>query len=91
MSILRTTRALVFPSRLAVISKNGTRAIFGPTPINNSKNVSITQVDVNRVVVHGSDFLSWFVIAGARPGFVPRRSRKAEAHTSIVLPTLLAG
>jgi hypothetical protein len=41
VSILRTTRPFVAGSISEVTSRNGTSAIFGPTPINNSKNVSI--------------------------------------------------
>jgi len=43
VSILRTTSAFVAESISDVTSRNGTSAIFGPTPINNSKKVSITR------------------------------------------------
>jgi hypothetical protein len=43
VSILRITSALVALSIPRVTSKKGTRAIFGPIPISNSRNVSITK------------------------------------------------
>ena len=46
VSILRSTRCLVALSREAVISTNGTSAIFGPIPISNSRNVSIAPAAV---------------------------------------------
>jgi hypothetical protein len=41
VSILRTTCALDALSIVAVTSKNGTSAIFGPIPISSSRNVSM--------------------------------------------------
>jgi hypothetical protein len=43
VSILRTISAFVAPSSGAVISTNGTSAIFGPIPISSSRKVSITK------------------------------------------------
>ena len=44
VSILRRTRRLVASGMPVVSSRNGTRAIFGPTPISSSRNVSITKL-----------------------------------------------
>ena len=46
VSILRRTRCFVAESREAVISRNGTSAIFGPIPINKRRNVSIAPAAV---------------------------------------------
>ena len=46
VSILRSTRCLAPGSRDAVISTNGTSAIFGPIPISSTKNVSIAPAAV---------------------------------------------
>src|SRR5580692_3429640 len=44
VSILRRTRRFVTSGISLVASRNGTSAIFGPTPIRSSKNVSMTKV-----------------------------------------------
>ena len=44
VSILRSTRRLVASGIWPVISRNGTSAILGPTPIRSSRNVSMTKV-----------------------------------------------
>ena len=44
--ILRCTRRLVAASRGAVISRNGTSASLGPTPISSTRKVSITPAAV---------------------------------------------
>ena len=46
VSILRSTRCLTARSREAVISTNGTSAIFGPIPISSTRNVSIAPAAV---------------------------------------------
>ena len=46
VSILRSTRCLAAWSRDAVVSTNGTSAIFGPIPISSTKNVSIAPAAV---------------------------------------------
>ena len=46
VSIVRSTRCLAAGSRGAVISTNGTSAIFGPIPISSTRNVSIVPAAV---------------------------------------------
>ena len=46
VSILRSTRCLAAGSSEAVISTNGTSAIFGPIPISSTRNVSIAPAAV---------------------------------------------
>src|SRR6266516_2929994 len=56
VSILRSTRRLVAGSRGAVISTNGTSAIFGPIPISSTRNVSIAPaavIDVSSISKSG--------------------------------------
>ena len=49
VSIFRVTRALVAASMSAVMSRNGTSAIFGPIPISSRKNRSIATVRLSFV------------------------------------------
>src|SRR5450755_209471 len=75
VSIFRTTRPFVAAGMSAVRSRNGTRAIFGPTPIRSSRKISITAAaltDSNSI--------------NPQPSVQPQASRPAARHLDGLRP-----